>query len=232
MRLGFDEAMRPGDDVSVSFLPSHLLFFDPETGSDGCRSACLPRQAPLGLRSPDDRPSGGFCQARQPPQRALDSGRERAYALLFLVPTAVLFLVLIGYPLVYSLVLMFSGRSETTGGIGAFVGFGNWTRLLSDPVFAQSLVQTLMYVLPSVLIGIPLGLGVALVLNERFPGRGIARAALLIPWALPPVVVASMFQWLLDSRRGLLGVWMVKPGSSMRHLCSSRVCRARCTCSP
>ena len=137
---------------------------------------------------------------------------NRAYALLFLVPTAILFVVLIGYPLVYSLVLMFSGRSTTIGGIGPFVGLGNWAKLFSDPIFSQSFGQTLMYVLPSVLIGIPLGLGVALVLNERFPGRGIARAALLIPWALPPVVVASMFQWLLDSRRGLLGVWMVNAG--------------------
>ena len=137
---------------------------------------------------------------------------HRAHAVLFLVPTAVLFVVLIGYPLIYSLVLMFSGRSVTAGGIGPFVGFANWLKLFADPLFAQSALQTLMYVLPSVLIGIPLGLGVALVLNERFPGRGIARAALLIPWALPPVVVASMFQWLLDSRRGLAGVWMVNAG--------------------
>ena len=52
----------------------------------------------------------------------------------------------------------------------------------------------------------------ALILNERFPGRGIARAALLIPWALPPVVVAAMFQWFLDSRRGLLGERLVNAG--------------------
>jgi len=57
-----------------------------------------------------------------------------------------------------------------------------------------------------------MGLVVALILNERFPGRSLARAALLIPWALPPVVVAAMFQWFLDSRRGLLGEWLVNAG--------------------
>jgi multiple sugar transport system permease protein len=139
-------------------------------------------------------------------------GENRAYAVLFLIPTAALFVALVGYPVVYSLALMFTGRSDTPGQLGPFVGLGNWMRLGSDPLFIQSALQTLMYVVPSGVLAVLLGLGVALILNERFPGRRLARAALLIPWALPPVVVAAMFQWLLDSRRGLLGVWLVNAG--------------------
>lgn len=139
-------------------------------------------------------------------------GENRAYAVLFLVPTAVLFVALVGYPVVYSLALMFTGRSDAPGQLGPFVGLENWARLGSDPLFVQSALQTLMYVIPSGIVAIPLGLAVALILNERFPGRRLARAALLIPWALPPVVVAAMFQWLLDSRRGLLGVWLENAG--------------------
>ena len=139
-------------------------------------------------------------------------GENRAHAVLFLVPTAILFVGLVGYPVVYSLALMFTGRSDTPGHLGPFVGLGNWSRLASDPLFIQSALQTIMYVVPSGIVGLLLGLGVALILNERFPGRGLARAALLIPWALPPVVVAAMFQWFLDSRRGLLGEWLVNAG--------------------
>lgn len=139
-------------------------------------------------------------------------GENHAYAALFLVPTAILFVGLVGYPVFYSLLLTVTGRSTVPGQLGPFVGFDNWLRVTSDPVFMQAAVQTLMYVIPSAVMGVILGIAVALILNERFPGRMLARAALLIPWALPPVVVAAMFQWFLDSRRGLLGVWLVNAG--------------------
>jgi multiple sugar transport system permease protein len=137
---------------------------------------------------------------------------NRAYAVLFLVPTAVAFVALLGYPVVYSLLLTVTGRSAVPGQLGPFVGLNNWLKVTTDPIFIQAAAQTLMYVVPSAVIGVALGLAAALILNERFPGRGIARAVLLIPWALPPVVVAAMFQWFLDSRRGLLGHWLVNAG--------------------
>jgi ABC-type sugar transport system permease subunit len=69
-----------------------------------------------------------------------------------------------------------------------------------------------MYVGPSVAGASIVGLAVALVLNQDFPGRRIVRAALLLPWAIPPVVVAAMFEWFLDPDRGLLGYWLTKLG--------------------
>lgn len=137
---------------------------------------------------------------------------NQAYAVLFLVPTAVVFVALLGYPVAYSLLLTVTGRSAAPGQLGTFVGLDNWLRVTADPIFSQAAVQTLMYVVPSAVLGVAIGLVVALILNERFPGRSLARASLLIPWALPPVVVAAMFQWFLDSRRGLLGEWLVNAG--------------------
>jgi ABC-type sugar transport system permease subunit len=137
---------------------------------------------------------------------------SEAYAAFFLIPTALLFLGLVGYPVLYSLLLTVSARGAAPGQLGPFVGLGNWARLGTDPIFAQAVGQTLMYVVPSAVLGVLIGMAVALVLNERFPGRSLIRASLLIPWALPPVVVAAMFQWFLDSRRGLLGHWLVNAG--------------------
>jgi ABC-type sugar transport system permease subunit len=137
---------------------------------------------------------------------------SQAYAFVFLVPTAVLFVGLVGYPVLYSILLTVSGRGTAPGQLGQFVGLANWQRLGTDPIFAQAVGQTLMYVVPAAVLGVLIGMGVALILNERFPGRSLIRASLLIPWALPPVVVAAMFQWFLDSRRGLLGHWLVNAG--------------------
>jgi multiple sugar transport system permease protein len=134
---------------------------------------------------------------------------NHAYAAIFLAPMALLVLALIVYPLGYSLLLTFT---RTIAGTRSWVGLDTWARLGSDPLFSQSLVQTVLYVVPACLVAVVLGLAVALVLNQDFPGRTLARASLLIPWALPPVVVAAMFQWFLDGRRGLLVPWLVQLG--------------------
>jgi multiple sugar transport system permease protein len=132
-----------------------------------------------------------------------------AYAGIFLGPTALLVAALILYPLGFSLLLTLTRGS---GAQRTWAGLDTWARLGSDPLFAQSLWQTLLYVVPAGVLGVLIGLGVALVLNQEFPGRALVRASLLIPWALPPVVVAAMFQWFLDTRRGLLGPWLVQLG--------------------
>jgi multiple sugar transport system permease protein len=134
---------------------------------------------------------------------------NHAYAAIFLAPTVLLVLALIIYPLGYSLLLTLT---RTSGGQRTWAGLDTWARLGTDPLFAQSLVQTVMYVVPACLLAVALGLAVALVLNQEFPGRMLVRASLLIPWALPPVVVAAMFQWFLDGRRGLLAPWLVQLG--------------------
>jgi multiple sugar transport system permease protein len=143
-------------------------------------------------------------------------GEQRLHALAFLLPTLVIVIGLVAYPLVYSLLLTVHDTGYLPGQLGRWIGLVNWTRLPKDPVFRQSFAQSILYVVPSCVIGVLLGLGVALVLHQEFPGRRFARACLLVPWALPPVVVAAMFQWLLDSRRGLLGAWLVDLGIA-RH---------------
>jgi trehalose/maltose transport system permease protein len=150
--------------------------------------------------------------------------QERLHAALFLLPTGFLFVALIAFPMAYSLALTVTGAPRGPGQLGGWVGTNNWAKALPkpstsfpfvatpDPVFNQSFQQTLMYVVPSVVAALVLGLVVALILDQEFPGRRLVRVALLVPWAIPPVVVAAMFQWFLDSRRGLLGHWLTQLG--------------------
>ncbi len=136
---------------------------------------------------------------------------NHAYAAIFLGPTALLVIALILYPLFYSLFLTVTRSGAGPGG-REFTGLDNWARIGTDPLFAQSLWQTVLYVVPSCVAAVLLGLAVAVILNQDFPGRMLVRASLLVPWALPPVVVAAMFQWFLDGRRGLLSPWLTQLG--------------------
>ena len=142
---------------------------------------------------------------RRSPSDLSITNEQRFYAGVFLLPTVVIALGLIAYPLIYSLLLTVRGEGDLPGELGPWIGLINWTHLPGDPVFRQSFVQSVMYVVPACVAGVIIALGAAVVLNQDFPGRRIARACLLIPWALPPVVVAAMFEWFLDARRGLLG---------------------------
>lgn len=148
---------------------------------------------------------------RAPRTRSIRS-QERIHAAAFLSPTLFLLIAFVAFPLVYSLILTFTGEPPAPGKFGEWIALDNWKQIFSDDVFAQSFRQTIMYVLPSVIAASLIGLGAALVLNQSFPGRTIVRACLLLPWAIPPVVVAAMYQWFLDTRRGLLGYWLTQVG--------------------
>lgn len=142
-------------------------------------------------------------------------GEERAYALLFLTPTLALIGFLLVFPTVLAVILTVTGRGEGFWWFGDWVGGDNWSKVTphfsgdspfvdsGDRVFTRAFIQTGQYIVPSVLFTLLIGLAVALVLNQPFRGRLFVRASLLIPWAIPPVVVAAMFQWFLDPRRGI-----------------------------
>lgn len=151
-------------------------------------------------------------------------GESRSSALLYLAPVLVLLAALLLVPLLYSLALTFTDKGEGPGQLGAWVGFEHWSQIWpsivstfpfldsGDRLFDRAFGQTFVYIIPSVLGAAVIGLIIALALNQEFPGRALVRASLLIPWAIPPVVVASMFQWFLDPRRGLLPYWLERMG--------------------
>ncbi len=155
-------------------------------------------------------------KSRRSPSDLTIKSEQRFYASVFLLPTLLIALGLVAYPLVYSLLLTVRRAGDLPGELGPWIGLNNWTHLAGDPVFRQSFVQSVMYVVPACVVGVGIALAAAVVLNQDFPGRRIARACLLIPWALPPVVVAAMFEWFLDARRGLFGAWVTALGITAR----------------
>ena len=84
------------------------------------------------------------------------------------------------------------------------VGFQNYTDLFTDPVAMGSLQRTIVFVAASVALELLIGLVMALMMNEVVHGRGVLRAAVLIPWAIPTVVSAQMWRFLFNDRYGLI----------------------------
>ncbi len=89
-------------------------------------------------------------------------------------------------------------------GISRFVGVNNYAFLFQDPRFVKSLLNTAYITLMAVTLEVILGLLIALLIHRSFPGRGVVRAAVLVPWAIPTVVSAKMWEWILNPSFGLL----------------------------
>jgi multiple sugar transport system permease protein len=85
-----------------------------------------------------------------------------------------------------------------------FNNFQNFGFLLEDPVFWSALRVSAILVVVNVVVCLVLGLAVALILNESFAGRGVVRAAMLIPWAMPGVVIATLWRFMFNDNYGVI----------------------------
>lgn len=93
-----------------------------------------------------------------------------------------------------------------------FVGLKNFVAALSDEVFWISFRHTLIWIGLTVPAQMLLGLVTAILLNQTFPWRSLARALIIIPWALPSVVIALMWVWIYDSNYGVLNEFLLRLG--------------------
>jgi multiple sugar transport system permease protein len=139
-------------------------------------------------------------------------------AVLLLLPSFVLVFLFTVYPILESFRLSFYRLILTLPWLGQkWVGFENYTDLATDPVALQSVTTTLIFVTVSVALELLLGLGMALILNEIVRGRGMVRAVVLIPWAMPTVVSSQMWRFIFNDRYGLFNV-LLFGGDTSRYL--------------
>jgi len=124
--------------------------------------------------------------------------------LRFLLPSVVFVVVFSLYPIIESFRLSFYRLILTLPWLGQkFIGWDNYYDLATDPVALQSLLTSMTFVAVTTPVEVLLGLGMALVLNESFRGRGWLRAVVLVPWAIPTVVSSQMWRFLFNDRYGL-----------------------------
>ncbi len=149
--------------------------------------------------------------ATQPQKSQLTRSRVRA-AWLFLTPMLILLLLVAGWPLARTIWFSFTDANLSDLSNAKFVGFenylaysdGEWYGVLADGEWWNAVWNTLKFSVVSVTLETILGLIVALVLNATFPGRSLVRAAVLIPWAIPTIVSAKMWSWMMHDQFGIL----------------------------
>ncbi|MER8426042.1 sugar ABC transporter permease [Mesorhizobium sp. M1403] len=130
-----------------------------------------------------------------------------------------------GWPLMRTIYFGFTDASLADLEARHWVGFANYFSilqmpsgrviydgLLADPVWWRAVWNTVRFAVISVTCETVLGMIVALVLNTKFRGRGIVRAAILIPWAIPTIVSAKMWQWMLNDQFGIINDVLLKLG--------------------
>jgi multiple sugar transport system permease protein len=135
----------------------------------------------------------------------------RVTPILLLAPAVICILAVSIYPILESLRLSFRNTSLISRD-DAFIGLAGYGALVQDPLFWNAWWHTLYFTFWSTLAETLIGLAMALVLAEPFRGRGLVRAAMLVPWAIPTVVTSKMFGWLFDGQSGLVNAALLSLG--------------------
>jgi trehalose/maltose transport system permease protein len=127
---------------------------------------------------------------------------ERRTAYYMILPTVFIILVVAFYPILYSLVL--SVTDSNINVFGSFVGLENYVNMFQNVEFREGLVNTVVYTVISVFFEFIIGLAIALAINRAFRGRGLVRAAVLVPWAFPTVISAVMWRLMFQDQVGVI----------------------------
>lgn len=138
-----------------------------------------------------------------------ERGKTRL-AWMLLTPTLILITFVALYPLVQTIYQSFTDARLASGVEPQFVGLLNYQDLLRDIQFRTAIWTTLKFTAVTVLFEFLLGLGVALVINSNFKGRGLMRTAMLVPWAIPTVVSAQMWKWMYNDIYGPINDFLVR----------------------
>ena len=155
---------------------------------------------------------------------SLEDQRRRA-AMLFLAPMILALFFVAAWPLLRTIYFSFTDTSLTNLYGGEWIWFDNylhrrelssgrviWRGTLADPAWWNAVWNTVKFSVISVFFETVLGLMIALALNAEFKGRGLVRAAILIPWAIPTIVSAKMWAWMLNDQFGIINDILIKLG--------------------
>ncbi len=146
--------------------------------------------------------------------------QKKVQPYIWLLPSIVLMAVFVIFPILIVFRLAFSEVSKA-GIVGGFVGFQNFRDAIGLPAFKTVMLNTLYWVVSVVGLSTVLGFTIAMVLNQKFHGRKIARAILVLPWATSLVIQASVWNYIIKYEYGnlnnvLLNLGIIKEAINWR----------------
>ena len=136
---------------------------------------------------------------------------------MYLVPSTVIMAVMLGFPIVYNIVISFfdwtlMNKDKT------FNGFTNYINVLSDDKFLKILMITIIWTLLGVVLQMGIGIGMALFTDSITRGKKYLRTIMLIPWIIPGVVTALMWRWMMQADVGIINAVIKQLGMSDKNI--------------
>lgn len=155
---------------------------------------------------------------------------KRQLGILVCLPAFLMIVGVIAYPLGYSIYITFHNMNFARAGLGPqFVGLDNYLRVFDRPEFWKAFLRSSLFVVYDLLVGMPLGLAIAILLNQRFWLRGAARATILLPYVLSGTVLGLIWKWIYNPNHGALNAlltqlgliseyvaWLAQPGRALQ----------------
>lgn len=130
--------------------------------------------------------------------------KKQNFHWLFLLPCLICLCVSTGWPVLRTVYFSFTDASLECLDCHTFIGLENFTNLLRDQEWWQSIRNTGIITFVSVFFELIIGMMLALVLHKNFKGRSFLRVAVLIPWVIPTIVSAQMWSWMLNDIYGII----------------------------
>ena len=151
--------------------------------------------------------TGAISKAAARPKRSLPqllgwSTREKLTPYAFLLPSFAALALVFFYPMIHAVVISF--YSDSIGAVGRFVGLEQYQKVVLSSYFPRVLKTSVLWALGNVIFVWAIGLGTALLLDRNFPGRPVARALFILPWAVPYVAAGLIWGWMFDYEFGVL----------------------------
>lgn len=159
----------------------------------------------------------------------LDLG-DGLFPYLLAAPTVIIIALVAVYPIIDSVRLSLLANPLIPSG-STFVGLRNYLQVIGDPDFQSSIGVTIIFSVVSVAFETLIGFGLALLMNRVFPGRGVVRAAILIPFAFPTIVSGQIWFLMFNAQNGVLTYLMqvfhiLAPGDSLLRTSSGLITAA------
>ncbi|MGE5675726.1 MAG: carbohydrate ABC transporter permease [Mycobacterium leprae] len=146
--------------------------------------------------------------------------RQWGFGYALTLPAIVVIFLVILYPMARGIQMSFQNITlfNLSRDTHAFVGFKNYVGVFANPDFWRVIKNTAVWTVVNTVVQIALGLGAALLLNQKLKGQGIFRAVALIPWIVPSVVAVLTWRWMYDSGNGIFGYWLIKLGLAHEYV--------------
>jgi len=126
---------------------------------------------------------------------------------VFLAVPLTLYFIWVISPIAQTIILSFTNWDGVSTKFD-FIGWKNYTRLFSDPYFWLSLKNNIKWLVFFVIVAIPAGLGMAMLLDQKFPGNKIFKTLIYLPMTLSFVVIGQIWSWILEPRSGVLNEFL------------------------